>query len=314
MNNERYIDQISTNDECRENPLYHKSLFKTDITLVNFDGDVVTRVRKHDANMTILSGRISVLEKAFGIVPNPSQRLHLNNLIPTPRLASDQTAQTYETITHSESIYTGGILNPHKFDSFVNYFCIGNKGENPNTPYVILDIHDWEMMLYGMVPFRFVPVENDLTAEERSQYRLRKRVELDGVFYYAYYAKYFNPGPVHSLKSDADYSPLIEDSLPYIGDGLGHSMKGHNSQVFIEFELEVAVNEFKEYYRATHNNSLSAARLTELGLISGYDAPNSLDAGRMELADSTLFAKLVHDPVFMSSEGSRRKVGYKVFS
>ena len=71
-----------------------------------------------------------------------------------------------------------------------------------------------------------------------------------------------------------------------------------------------------EFYRLLNSDSLTGARLTELGLISGYDGPSAdtSAAGVKELYDATLFAKLVHEPVFMSTDGSRRKVTYSVFA
>lgn len=314
MKNEFYRDFIRSDHVISE----HNSLFKTDITLVSYIGDQIIKVDEHNQNMTVLSGRLSVLEKAFGITPNKSQRLFLNNMIPNPKQSTDGSETTYTDITHSEDIFNGGDGNPNKFNSFTNYFCIGNGGENPNTPYAILDVKDWETRLYSMVPFRFVDESADIPAEEQKQYRLRKIVQLTTdngpKRYIAYYAKKFDPGKVFSMKSGAEYTPEIEDSNPYIGDGTGHPMQGQTSQIYIQFELEVTDKEFKEFYRATHNNTTTGARLTELGLISGYDAPNTQDASRNELANATLFAKLVHDPVFMSSEGSRRKVTYKIFA
>lgn len=316
---EHYMDSIVTNDELIiERPSEHRSLFNTDITLFTYNGNEIVSIDRHKKNMTILAGRLSVMEKAFGISPNKTQRLFLNNMIPNPKQSGDDSETTYTDINHSEDIYNNVESNPNKFNTYVNWFCIGNGGENPNTPYAILDVHDWETRLYNMVPFRFVDESADLSAEEQKQYRLRKVVQLTTDSgpkrYIGYYAKQFNPGTVFSMKSGSQYTPQIADSDPYIGDGSGHPMQGHTSQIYIEFDLEVTDIEFKEFYRATHNNTTTGARLTELGLISGYDAANTNDASRKELANATLFAKLVHDPVFMSSEGSKRKVSYKIFA
>lgn len=324
MKNEFYTDRVSTNDKYGESGSNNRrSLFKTDITLTDYKGNEIVNIARHRHNMTILSGRISVLEKAFGIVPDANQRLLLSDLIPTPSnegatsgnsdVLSMDDDPTYATLHEANTIFG---VNGKNFQDKVNYFCIGNGGENPNTPYAILDVHDWETRLYNMVPFRCVPISADLTAEERKNYRLRKVIEIDGNKYYGYYAKVFNPGKIISQRSGIDYTPAKEDSNPYIGNGDGHSMNGHTSEIFITFELEIAANEFKEYYRLLNSDTLTGARLTELGLISGYDGPSGDTnvSGLSELYDPTLFAKLTHEPVFLSTENSRRKVTYSVFA
>lgn len=318
---EKYIDRVSINNyEMKNND--RKSLFRTDITLTDYEGNDIIHISRHKHNMTILSGRISVLEKAFGIVPDGSQRLLISDMIPVPNgngassgnadVISMDEDPTYSSLHETNTIFGEGGKN---FQDSVHYFCIGNGGENPNTPYAILDVHDWETRLYNMVPFRCVPISADLTVEERKNYRLKKTIEINGSRYYAYYAKVFDPGRVNSQKSGTDYRPKIEDSSPYIGNGEGHSMNGHTSEVFVTFDLEITAVEFKEFYRLL-NNSLTGARLTELGLISGYDGPSAdtSAAGVKELYDATLFAKLVHEPVFLSTDGSRRKVTYSVFA
>ena len=323
MKKEFYADSVSTNDAYAESIRSRKSLFKTDITLTDYKGNEIVSISRHKHNMTILSGRISVLEKAFGIVPDANQRLLLSDLIPTPSnecaangnsdVLSMDDDPTYASIHEANTIFGNGGKN---FQDSVKYFCIGNGGENPNVPYAILDVHDWETRLYNMVPFRCVPISNDLTVEERRQYRMRKMIEIDGNKYYGYYAKVFNPGRIISQRSGTDYTPSTEDSNPYIGNGDGHTMNGHTSEVYITFELEIAANEFKEFYRLLNSDSLTGARLTELGLISGYDGPSADTSvsGVNELYDPTLFAKLTHEPVFLSTENSRRKVTYSVFA
>lgn len=318
---EHFNDYVSTNYKLKATD--RKSLFKTDITLTDYAGNDIVKITRHKHNMTVLSGRISVLEKAFGIVPDSTQRLLVSDMIPVPSgngaasgnadVTSMDEDSTYASLHESNTVFGNGGKN---FQDSVRYFCIGNGGENPNTPYAILDVHDWETRLYNMVPFRCVPISADLSVEERKNYRLKKVIEIDGNRYYAYYAKVFDPGRIISQKSGTDYHPNVEDSSPYIGNGEGHPMNGHTSEVYVTFDLEITATEFKEFYRLLNSDSLTGARLTELGLISGYDGPSAdtSAAGVKELYDATLFAKLVHEPVFLSTDGSRRKVTYSVFA
>lgn len=325
---ENYRESISVEDMKNEEIVRnfgHRSTLRTDITLVDYNGNQIIRTQKKRANMTVLAGRISLLEKSFGITPQKSQRLLLSDLIPVPNtntsggdagVTSMMDDAAYAALYGQNTIFgDSAVANGRTFKDSVKYFCIGNGGENPSVPYEILDAHNWESRLYNMVPFRCVSTTADLSATERAQYRMRKEIVINSKTYYAYYLKVFNPGLIHSEKSGQDYIPETDDSNPYIGSGDGHAMKGHVSEIYIDFDLEISQNEFKEFYRALNNDSLSGARLTELGLVSGYDAAaGDSSTGAKEVYDPTLFAKLVHDPVFMTSEGSRRKVSYKIFA
>ena len=84
MSQENYIDRISTNDMMKNAAPARRSLLKTDITFTDYKGDEIINISRHKHNMTILSGRISVLEKAFGIVPDGTQRLLVSDMIPVP--------------------------------------------------------------------------------------------------------------------------------------------------------------------------------------------------------------------------------------
>lgn len=318
MKREFYNDVISTNDKITsyEGRFDHKSLLKTDITFTDFKGNNIISIKRHRGNMTVLGGRLSILEKTFNITPNKTQRLFISDMIPDP---SDANAASngYSTFskmdddsTYSSNHSANTIFNndDKKFNSFVQYFCIGNGGENANTPYAIYDVHDWETRLYNMVPFRTVSVSSDLTTEEQKSYALKKRITINGNSYYAYYAKKFtiNGNVINSKKSDADYVPQTADSNPYTGDS-SHSMSGSTSTIYVTFDLDINELEFKEFYSLTHSNSLTGARLTEIGLISALEANG-------EIYDPILFAKLVHEPVFLSTEGSKRRVTYSVFA
>lgn len=318
MKREFYNDTISTNDKINDllSTGDSRSTFKTDVTFTDYLGNNIISIKRHRHNMTVLGGRLSVLEKMFGIAPNKTQRLFISDMIPDPTDAN-AASNGYSTFskmdddaTYSAKHTANTIFNndSKKFESYVKYFCIGNGGEQANTPYAIYDVHDWETRLYNMVPFRTVPVSSDLTTEEQKLYALKKRITIGDSSYYAYYAKKFEiaGGVVNSKKSDADYVPQTNDSNPYTGDS-AHTMSGSTSTIFVTFELNINELEFKEFYSLTHSNSLTGARLTEIGLISALENDG-------EIYDPTLFAKLVHEPVFLSSEGSKRRVTYSVFA
>lgn len=289
-----------------------QSLLKTDVTFIDYDHDKLISVKKHRTNMTVLGGRLNFLESPFGITPDPSKHLYLNNMIPAPKNASDTSPINYLSVNHSitpESLFTvNGAHYNSRFERRVGWWCIGEGAEHSTVPYEINDAHPWETRLYGMVPFRFVKIPGaDLSPQEKAKYRLRVEVTLDGQTYAAYYAKAFDVGQVHSVKNEEDYIPNINDSIPYEDNGVGHPMVGKTSFTYVEFALELEAIEFKEYYRATHNGQLALARLSELGLITGLDKNN-------ELACAELYAKMTHDVVFLTSEGARRTVQYRIYS
>jgi len=323
---ENYVDSIRTDDFANPSPKKNKSLFKTDITLTDFNGDKIISVQNHRHNMTVLAGRLTVLEKSFGIAPEKQQRLLVTDMIPVAVKKDAETGDNEVESLDDESAYLASHgqntvfgENGTTFGDKVNYFCIGNGGEVSGVQYAIHDVKNWETRLYNMVPFRCVPVNNDLTPTERAKYRIRKRIKIDNGsgkedYYYAYYAKVFDPGKINSKAGDIEYVPEVRDSNPYVGSAEGHSMSAHNSEIFIQFDLEIEENEFKEFYRLLHNDSLTGARLTELGLISGLEGTAPDNANHKEIYDATLFAKLVHEPVFLSTDGSRRKVTYTIFA
>lgn len=74
----------------------------------------------------------------------------------------------------------------------MQYFGIGIRGvknlddENLQAPYVPSPAN---LDLYSPIPFRIVPIENDLTETEREDYRMRVLKTVDGEQYWCYYLK-----------------------------------------------------------------------------------------------------------------------------
>lgn len=245
-------------------------------------------------NLTVLGGSLATLENFFRLTPNPTQHLNLNQIM---------------TIPHSVDV-----LSSDPYGRSIGYFMIGNGAENVNVNYAIYSPHKWETKLYNAVPFRCVPITADLSPDEKQYYRLRKLITIGTDQYYAYYAKKFDITPLNLLFNEANYSPLEAHSAPVQGDGTGHPMSGGSLVSFVKMTLTVSKTEFKEWYRLTNNNSLVGARLSEIGLVYGKDAPNTLNGGALELAGAELFAKLTHSAIPMDTEGSRRSVDYLVYS
>ena len=167
----------------------------------------------------------------------------------------------------------------------VAYFCIGIGGcynvssGNLSQPYPVLATN---MDLYIPIPFRCVPVDQDLTPTERARYRMRVRKTIGGSDYYLYYLKTitFNQStvqltetdPVTSLESPymLDYSNLNPAHPTVSTSGLVTSAATEvNATVTSTLQLTGA--EVTEAINVLYNGDLRYARVSELGLYSGQD-------------------------------------------
>lgn len=281
-----YDDSITFKDS-----LNRKSSLETEIFIKDSNGVVLF----HGKNMTVFGGRQLLLEKSFGIPPDATKHLLLNDILGIP---------------HSNSIQ---VLS-NNLDRITNYFMIGNGAENLSVQGTIYSPHNYETKLYGSVPFRCVPFSSDLSSAEATNYRLRKIITIDNNDYVAYYAKKFNVGVVYTEYNGSNYIPLESHTIPVDEGDSTHPLAGGSVLSYIQFTLTVEQEEFKEYYRLTHNDSLVGASLNEIGLVMGRDLPNSLDGDRNELAAAELFAKLTSTSVPLDSENSRRVVEYRIYS
>ena len=246
-------------------------------------------------NTTVLPGRIALLEEMFGIERNAQQHLTLNTILGIP---------------HSE---TSTVLNDSTKKRQTLWFMAGNGAASKEVQGKYYSPKNYETKLYDAIPFRMVPVSNDLSASEQEQYRLRKIVSYGGVDYAAYYAKRFDAGVINLEYNDASYSPLESDTVPVDENDSSHRLAGGSVLAYIQFTLTITEEELKEYFRIT-NGSLSGAVMNEIGLVLGADLANSLDNNRKELSNAELFAKIVSSNVAMDSDSVSRIVEYRVYA
>ena len=291
--NEFYRDTIRAHDRSLMKP--SERALKTRINIRAGENGKLILGDLH--NMTVLGGRTLIQEQAFGLVPNSAQHILLNNLLNIP---------------HSVNVFTS---TPNlAIQRKVGWFMIGTGGENLAVPYSTYEPFDYETNLYNPVPFRCVPIASDLSAAEQAAYRLKKIITINGNQYYAYYAKAFSLTSVTMQYENVDYIPSPGDTKQYQPNDPTNPLGAAPVLVYTDFNLMVSDVEYKEYYQANNNGSLTGARLSELGLVFGYDAPNALNGGNNELAGAELFAKLTHTPVFLDTTGSSRNVEYQIFT
>ena len=279
-----YEDGFSVEDLCSCGTKTRVMIKDSKTGKVLFDGH----------NTTVLGGRLHLLEKSFGITPDITQHLTLNTIM---------------GIEHSE---TNRVFQ-NKIDRDAIYFMAGKGASSVAVPGKIFSPKNYETKLYDAIPFRMVPVSNDLSASEQEQYRLRKIVSYGGVDYAAYYAKRFDAGVINLEYNDASYTPLESDTVPVDENDSSHRLAGGSVLAYIQFTLTITEEELKEYFRIT-NGSLSGAVMNEIGLVLGADLANSLDNNRKELSNAELFAKIVSSNVAMDSDSVSRIVEYRVYA
>jgi hypothetical protein len=245
-------------------------------------------------NSTVLGGRMSLLENAFGLVPNINQHLTLNQIMGIPH------SQTNNIIINKE---------PRKAD----YFMAGDGASSVAVPGKVYDAKNYETKLYHSVPFRMVPVSNDLPSVEKQVYRLRKIENISGVDYVSYYAKKFDPGTLYLEYNNAEYLPIESDTVQVDENDAKHPLLGGLVLCYIQFTLAIEANELKEYFKVV-NGSIEMASMSEAGIVLASDLPNTLDSGNKELAAAELFSKVTSKPFYLESEGTSRTIVYKIYA
>lgn len=99
------------------------------------------------------------------------------------------------------------------------YFCWGvggrtNDNDNLSSAQFAMGTN---MSLYAMRPFRAVPLEDDLSAEEMANYAMRQVKTIDGVPYCLYYLKKidFTQSQVQYIRTDPANGTIVSYELDY---------------------------------------------------------------------------------------------------
>lgn len=128
-----------------------------------------------------------------------------NNSTPAATLAQIAAYMGKSTPIHPESTLNekfGVIPNHHVGEGnrqTLNTFCIGNGAASTvvgvgNAKKLSTSRHRRrDMALFNHIPFSARPLDNDLTEAQRANYRLRKVIDLNGVWTALYYLKRLTP-------------------------------------------------------------------------------------------------------------------------
>lgn len=108
----------------------------------------------------------------------------------------------------------------------------------------------------GMIPFRVVPVDNDLSATDRSKYFLRV-VKGDYVYYYG--KKFDIDREINVQYEDGTTVPLDADT----------SVTQKFIRVFTKYRVTIDQRDVREYFKITQGSTLRSL-VNSIGLMTGY--------------------------------------------
>lgn len=278
-----------------------KPVFDTKIVIKALDKGRLTAPVLSSKNACVFNGRLDLQELVFGATPNKNQHLFLNQI---------------ESINHSLDTYQNADTDKSLLyrNRVVNYFCIGTGAESTTISNDIVSERSSDTKLYKMVPFRCVKSGNDLSDTEAESYRLKKTIQIKGQDYIAYYAKKFTFSTVKVMYNGNNYTPVETDTSTLPDSDSTKPLRAGNVLIFTTIDINVSEKDFKEYYKAMNNGNLDMAKISEIGLISGYDSPSTNNSNKNELADASLFAKICFSAIPFSTESSECTLSYNIYS
>lgn len=169
-------------------------------------------------------------------------------------------------------------------DPRIRYFGIGIGGRYIVTDDALTSAYkpyNKEMDLYRGIPFRVVPISEDLTAAERAQYRLRVRQTFHGIEYYCYYLKLVEFNEELKLIS---VDPNTQEENLYTLDntnlnpvGIKPNTSGatianaEDIRAIVKARIVITGEEVTEAINVIYGGDLRYAVISELALYSGED-------------------------------------------
>lgn len=167
----------------------------------------------------------------------------------------------------------------------IAYFGIGTRGyknlndENLSAPYIPSAKN---MDLFQPLPFRVVPVGDDLTPAERSKYRMRVLKVVDGTQYWCYYLKKisFIDNRVNIIQTDLAtstetiLSELDQNDLspiPLNTTAEGTITSTDKLSVALTATVQITGTEIIEAINVLYGGNLLKASISEIGIYMGED-------------------------------------------
>ena len=167
----------------------------------------------------------------------------------------------------------------------LNYFGVGNQGKrnidstNLSQPQ---EISTENMDLYGPLPIRCVPVEQDLSTSDRANYAMRRQITgPDGNTYIAYYLKRLTKvnSTVQFFRLDSngnqetftpDYSYLNPTPPTTTVNGVSSAIGSEINAVAV-VTVSITGQELAEGINVLYGGQANLATISEIGLYTGTD-------------------------------------------
>lgn len=175
----------------------------------------------------------------------------------------------------------------------IAYFGIGMRGyknlndENLSAPYVPSAKN---MDLYQPLPFRVVPVGDDLTPAEKSKYRMRVLKVVDGAQYWCYYLKKISfidnrvniiqtnlATSVETILSELDQNDL--NPIPLNTTAEGTITSTDKLSVALTATVQITGTEVIEAINVLYGGNLLKASVSEIGIYMGEDQMVTMNDG-----------------------------------
>lgn len=197
----------------------------------------------------------------------------------------------HTTLNEKFDIYRNQGIQPNELPS-LKAFTIGDGGHRAvvgqhGRPLITpIDHQADHAALYNHLPFVLRTLDNDLSPTEREKYALRKEVEIEGRYYYAYYARRLNLNDVaitlkRSKRIDGEvtsstYVPTSSNLSPTPPDMSSTGVVTTSGEylsssaiVNIRFSKQ-DVSEFTNVARILYNDEIYAV-ISEIALCTGVD-------------------------------------------
>ena len=226
-------------------------------------------------------------------------------------------------IPFQPTVSSAGLQEPESFDSVndsnkinIGYVVIGNGGHVSsitanNTTYMDFNIHQaTDAAPFKLMPFVCRPIESDIPDIERSEYRLRKVLEIDGELYVAYYAKrldFSNSDVSMVLSNTVDGETVYRPFVPTINNirpvpvSPGFENDGTRTFAAAKAIFRFTAKDIMYLTEACVNlyGSANEAIISEIAFCSGVDKPivRSYPHSGSAASDSTITSRNLFEAV-----------------
>jgi hypothetical protein len=208
-----------------------------------------------------------------------------------------------QAITKVDPLYLPNTTLNHKYNNFgselpatspkLAYFGIGTRGfknlddNNLAAPYVPSSKN---LDLFAPLPFRVVPVANDLSPAERANYRMRILRTFEGQQYWCYYLKKatFINNRVQILKTNlttgeetvlTELDPANLSPVPTNTSVEDVTQTNEKISVALTANVQITGEEVIEAINVIHGGNLLRSVISEIGLYVGTDKDVSMSNG-----------------------------------